>query len=302
MNWKNKTYYTDLSAELQQQIKTERQWAKSGYLPLGGVAGKPMYPNRNSTRKYQYYHQKDVYEASKEELDTYFAPERARRREMDRRRKMKEIRQGCEVLYSEKHQLETDLDRCRVNYRKLCKQLAGQQHSKEVVKEKTIVLDIETTGLDPLYDEILELSILDADTAEVLYNQYFRPFRLPDWKEARAVNHITADMVKDQPFFASEVPAIQRAFDSAKVIIGYNPSFDIDFLKSYGLVCYQEQIDVMLMFAAYNGERDEVHGGYRWKKLTECAAALGYVWDQRGAHDSLADCSATLYSYKKLLE
>ena len=56
-----------------------------------------------------------------------------------------------------------------------------------------ICLDTETTGLNPSFDEILQLSIIDSNTNEVLFNDYFKPQYTVCWDEAQAVNGISYD-------------------------------------------------------------------------------------------------------------
>ena len=78
------------------------------------------------------------------------------------------------------------MDWSRVAYHELCKQITTHCEVAGVLPSRTIVLDIETTGLEPEYDEILQLSILDADTSDILYNHYFQPFLISEWAEAQA--------------------------------------------------------------------------------------------------------------------
>lgn len=51
-----------------------------------------------------------------------------------------------------------------------------------------ICLDTETTGLNPSFDEILQLSIIDSDTDEVLFYEYFKPAYTVCWEEAQALH------------------------------------------------------------------------------------------------------------------
>lgn len=58
-------------------------------------------------------------------------------------------------------------------------------------------------------------------------------------------------------------------------------------------------IDLMPIFAEIYGERSEYYDGYKWQKLITCASYYGYEW-HGNAHDSLADCLATLYCYEQI--
>ena len=168
-----------------------------------------------------------------------------------------------------------------------------------------IIIDTETTGLNPEQDEILQLAILDADTGATLYNQYHKPQHVEEWAEAEAVNHITPEYVEDCEPITSPLCAgkIREILDQADEIIGYNTGFDLAMLAGAGYEVAVDMIqitDVMKMFAPLYGQWSEEHHNYKWQKLTICAAYLGYDWGEYPAHDALNDCQATLYCWKQL--
>ena len=168
-----------------------------------------------------------------------------------------------------------------------------------------IVIDTETTGLNPMRDEILQLAIIDADTGETLYNQYHKPQRVEEWEEAEAVNHITPEYVEDCEPITSPLCAgkIREILDQADEIIGYNTGFDLAMLAAAGYEVAVDMVqitDVMKMFAPLYGEWNEEKQAYKWKKLTTCAAYLGYDWGDNPAHDALNDCQATRHCWKEL--
>lgn len=63
------------------------------------------------------------------------------------------------------------------------------------MKSKRIVIDTETTGLDPNEDEILQLSVINVNDGSTIYNQYFKPEKATSWEQAQAVNGISPEMV-----------------------------------------------------------------------------------------------------------
>lgn len=182
------------------------------------------------------------------------------------------------------------------NANKTRRQYQGQDN-------RIIVIDAETTGLDPDWDEILQLSIIDGN-GSTLFNSYFKPIERERWPEAQKVNNITPQMVADKPHISDRQihKQIQAILDSANVIVGYNVDFDISFLLSAGFTVDQEEVDVMLEFAEIYGEWSAYFEDYKWQKLTTCARYYRYDWSAYGdtAHDSLADCRATLYCYRKM--
>lgn len=68
------------------------------------------------------------------------------------------------------------------------------RENKRALSEKeypqTIVIDTETTGLDPFRDELLQVSIIDED-GNVLFDSYFKPLKHKEWSKAESVNHIS---------------------------------------------------------------------------------------------------------------
>jgi len=168
-----------------------------------------------------------------------------------------------------------------------------------------IVIDTETTGLNPMRDEILQLAIIDADTGATLYNQLHKPLHVEEWEEAEAVHHIRQEDVEDMEPITSPLCAgkIREILNQADEIIGYNTGFDLAMLAAAGYEVAVDMItitDVMRMYAPMHGEWSEEHQAYKWQKLTTCAANLGYDWGDYPAHDALNDCQATRYCWKKI--
>lgn len=165
-----------------------------------------------------------------------------------------------------------------------------------------IVIDTETTGLDPAQDEILQLSIIDADTREVIFNELIKPKNHDAWEGAQRVNHISPEDVADKMTIDWYTNEIFGIFRDCTEIIGYNTYFDLGFLKEIGLnPPYRcKIIDVMQDFANLHGEWSDYHQGYKWIKLVEAAAAYNYKWDEAPAHNALGDVYATLYVHEHL--
>ena len=115
-------------------------------------------------------------------------------------------------------------------------------------EESGVVIDTETTGLDPEKDEILQVSIIDKNGRE-LFNSYFKP-SATSWEEAERVNGISPEMVASCPTISEKMEEINAIMQHAKEVIGYNTQFDLIFLCKNGLVLSgsPEVVDVMEQF------------------------------------------------------
>lgn len=160
----------------------------------------------------------------------------------------------------------------------------------KVTDKKEIVIAVETTGLNPEYDEILRAVIADF-TGKILFDSYFRPHCM-SWKEAQEVNHITPEMVKFEPDFNDFVQKIEKILENAEKIIFYNSDFCVEFLEKNGVVmpCNTPVADVMGEFA------DRYNDGY-FKTLSECAEFCGYSY-RNSYYDTAEKCHAVLHCYK----
>ena len=164
------------------------------------------------------------------------------------------------------------------------------------MENKYIVLDTETTGLNAAEDELLQVSIIDEE-GNVLFDSYIRPTQHTEWAEAEHINHITPEMVADAPIIAEVMPEITDILKRYDKIVGYNVRFDADFLKNNGAEFADNTnfVDSMKIFSLYFSADN------KRCKLTEAADYFCYDWSEhKEAHNSLGDCFATLYVYKKL--
>ena len=211
------------------------------------------------------------------------------------------LEQDVDYLHKKKAEynkrLDSLIDAYKVLLRDRCK---AESPELSIDLPARIVLDTETTGLDPRRDELLQISVLDADTGATVLNTYVRPIWTLEWPQAQHINGITPEMVADAPTMAELQFTLRAIVDAASEVIGYNTSFDLSFLEPYGIIPDGEVVDVMTNFAPIYGEWSEYHDDYKWQSLSTCAAYFGYDWGEDKVHDSLADCKATLFCYHKL--
>lgn len=172
--------------------------------------------------------------------------------------------------------------------------------------EFVVVIDTETTGLNPEENELLQVSIIDG-AGNNLFNSYFKPTVATSWEAAEQINGISPAMVQDAPLISDKINEINDIINRADKIIGYNTGFDLNFLKHNGLKIEKKDdqvVDVMKDFAQIYGQWNDSYQTYKWQKLTTAAAYYDYDWNSHPecAHNSLADCYATLHVYDKINE
>ena len=158
-------------------------------------------------------------------------------------------------------------------------------------------LDVETTGLDPCVDEILQLAVVDGAGA-VLFNDLFKPIRQKAWPDAEAVHGIAPSAVMASPSLLNERTRIQSLLSGARLLVGYNLSFDLAFLAAVGVeIPAGLQFDVMREFAPVFQRRSK-DGCYRWWSLSVCARHYGIEYYP---HDALEDARATLACFQHMM-
>jgi DNA polymerase-3 subunit epsilon len=99
---------------------------------------------------------------------------------------------------------------------------------------KQIVLDTETTGLDPKQGHrIIEVAAIELNgrkVSERSFHRYLNPEREID-EGAAAVHGLTLDRLQDEPRFAEIAPALLEFISGAELII-HNAPFDMGFLNA----------------------------------------------------------------------
>lgn len=98
-----------------------------------------------------------------------------------------------------------------------------------------VMIDIETTGLDPRYNEIIELSALRVKGDEITesYTQLVRPIS-PISSRITSLTGITNEMLKGAAAL-EEVLSEFIDFIGEDIVIGYSVHFDVDFIYDAAL-------------------------------------------------------------------
>lgn len=162
-----------------------------------------------------------------------------------------------------------------------------------------VLFDLETTGLSPATDAIIEISALKVSDGEVVdeFSTLVNPgMHIPYF--ASSVNGITDDMVEDAPDIEQ---ALQDfiTFVGDSVLIGHNiRRFDMGFIQRdavhyFGRQLTNELVDTLMLSKRYLPDL----GSHSLESL-----AGHYDISYEGAHRALADCHINKQVYDCLLK
>lgn len=153
--------------------------------------------------------------------------------------------------------------------------------------EDYVVFDLETTGVSPYNDEVIEISAVKARKGKVVeeFSELVNPQRTIPFAASR-VNNITDDMVSDAPFF-DEVLRNFLEFVGENVLVGHNiQSFDMKFIyrdceRYFHQLITNDYVDTLILAKRCFPE-------WRHRRLGDLADYYGI--STQGAHRALADC------------
>ena len=143
--------------------------------------------------------------------------------------------------------------------------------------DNIITFDIETTGLDPVNDKIIEFGALINGKTEVsiLVNP-----GVPILNSN--VHHITDEMVKDSITYDQFKELLQQLFVGKVLVIGYNVQFDASFVYN---ILGQATFDLLDVMAIYKDRHE-----YPWKLDN---VVDRYCVETKNTHRALDDAIAT---------
>jgi len=101
-----------------------------------------------------------------------------------------------------------------------------------LVEEPFVVLDVETTGLDPVRDSIIEIGMVRIENGQICgeYSCLFDP-GIPVPADITRLTNITTEDCEGQPVFYEKIDEISE-FINHNTIIAHNASFDTKFIKN----------------------------------------------------------------------
>jgi DNA polymerase-3 subunit epsilon len=152
-----------------------------------------------------------------------------------------------------------------------------------------IFLDLETTGLDPAKDEIIEIAMVPflytVEGALIAVGEPFQSYRDPGMSipaEITALTGITDQMVQGQSI---DFARLEEYVARAAIVIAHNAAFDRKFAERLSPAFETKPWACSMSQIPWAAE------GIRGSKLAYLAAAAGFFFDE---HRAVTDCQAAI--------
>jgi DNA polymerase III epsilon subunit family exonuclease len=169
----------------------------------------------------------------------------------------------------------------------------------DLVPDEFVIYDLETTGLDSYYDEILEIGAIRFRKSDYIatgqidtFQTFIKPTK-PISKEITAINSITNEMVADG---VSLNQALEDffAFSRGHHLVAFNAKFDMKFIRNSASKVEYKLPRPFKTQCALELAREKLTGvpNYKLKTLAEI-----FKVDTTGAHRAVNDCVMTLHVY-----
>lgn len=153
-----------------------------------------------------------------------------------------------------------------------------------------VILDTETTGLEPGYAEIVQIAVINS-AGDVLLDTYVKPHKIErltekiNGRSASDINGITPEMLENAPIWPDVAAQLWPVISGKKLII-YNAEYDVAMISEDCRRYRMGQPNLivecaMLTYAEFYGDYSSYWDSFKWQPL-------------QGGHTALSDCLATL--------
>ena len=182
---------------------------------------------------------------------------------------------------------------------------------------RILIFDTETSGLNPQWNVILQLSyqIVDSDSWATIKtaNHYFA------WPENKArvtleainVNGLTEEVLSGKQL-SNRKTALEEFVadkDSCDLLVAHNLEFDKKFIIAscreegvkFASSGWSQSYDTMKRTTNYCQIPKDWGNGYKWPKLTELADCLGVDYSNISLHDSSGDVELTKRCFEQII-
>lgn len=165
----------------------------------------------------------------------------------------------------------------------------GKGHYLPLFPNDYVVIDLETTGLSPQFDEIIEVAALRVSNGKIVdsYSELVRPVNPID-DFIVELTGISNEMVADARPVEMVLPDF-CGFVSDSILVGHNVSFDINFIYD-SLDCFSKEFSNDYVDTMHLSRR--ILPDLKHHRLSDLSK-LYIDEDYSAAHRALEDCYAT---------
>lgn len=156
-----------------------------------------------------------------------------------------------------------------------------------------VVIDLETTGLNPTFDDIIEAAAIRIRNGKVVAS--YQSFSDPGWEREEwdefitELTGITWDMVQGAPSNEEVIKEVAD-FVGKDPVLGHNVCFDLGFLK----------LDPELIFDTRRISQHVLNCRQTLAAVYEACKEIDQSLDDVDHHRALADCETTYHCYETL--
>lgn len=176
--------------------------------------------------------------------------------------------------------------------------------------EKVVVIDLETTGLDPINDLIIEIGIIELNLktceTKILFNSFVKePTFGEKHRDSWIFNNsdINFEDIQNAPLFEEFKEILNNIFKNYYTT-AFNKSFDLGFLKARGIKI-QNELPCIMRTATNICKIPFPNGGsgYKWPKCQEAWEFFfpnsEYIEKHRAADDAEHEAKIFFELYKR---
>jgi DNA polymerase-3 subunit epsilon len=171
----------------------------------------------------------------------------------------------------------------------------------ETTKAPITFFDIESTGIDKITDEIIELYVCKYDGKEFIENDSYYNSNVPVREEALEKHGITNESLVGYPYFSEKAKTIyENYFSKGTILCGYcSNKFDIPFIIEKFL-----QAKIPSSVNILQNKRIDVYEIYRqlYPNTLEGVHSRIVGGDMGTAHEAKSDVTATIEILDKLID
>ena len=166
---------------------------------------------------------------------------------------------------------------------------------------RKVILDTETTGLDPVNDRIIEVGcveLIDETPSGKTFHSYYNPGKIEISKEAENVHGLNNEFLKDFKLFDNIAYELLTFLGDSQIII-HNAAFDLaminNSLKRLNLEKIKEENALCTLVMArklFPGSKDN---------LNALCKRFNISIEGREKHDAMTDCLLLAKVYIELI-